>query len=117
MLFRSPTQAGYAPLTSIRRAIHDLTDKGLLFKTDRKRHGLYGRPEYIWSLLAVPAPDAPVAASHGVAPTAKAGGGAIGLSPYGGVEPMKASSSRVVSHAQPSGGELFDFTPNERMPL
>ena len=66
-----PTQAGYAPLTSIRRAIHDLTDKGLLFKTDRKRTGIYGRDEYVWSanLLAVPAPDDPVAASQGVAPT------------------------------------------------
>lgn len=39
-----------APLTSIRRSITNLTDDGRLVKTQRKRKGLYGRPEYIWTL-------------------------------------------------------------------
>ena len=36
------------PLTSVRRAISDLTEAGVLFKTGRKRVGAYGRPEYCW---------------------------------------------------------------------
>jgi hypothetical protein len=38
------------PLTSIRRAITNLTDRGYLTKTDIKHKGLYGRDEYIWEL-------------------------------------------------------------------
>jgi hypothetical protein len=39
------------PLTSIRRAITDLTSDGKLVKTDRKVKGRYGRPEYCWTLF------------------------------------------------------------------
>jgi len=39
-----------APITSIRRAISNLTDAGLLVKTQYKRLGPYGKPEYIWKL-------------------------------------------------------------------
>lgn len=37
-----------APLTSIRRAITNLTGPGGLEKTDLKTMGPYGRPEYYW---------------------------------------------------------------------
>jgi hypothetical protein len=36
------------PITSIRRCITDLTAEGFLVKTDKKKIGIYGRPEYIW---------------------------------------------------------------------
>jgi Fe2+ or Zn2+ uptake regulation protein len=36
------------PITSIRRAISDLTSDGRLKKTDRKKYGNYGRMEYVW---------------------------------------------------------------------
>lgn len=39
-----------APLTSIRRAITDLTKEGLLVRTEGKREGIYGRPESIYKL-------------------------------------------------------------------
>ena len=38
------------PLTSIRRAMNTLTEKGFLEKTTTQREGLYGRPEYLWKL-------------------------------------------------------------------
>ena len=38
------------PLTSIRRAITDLTSDGQLIKTDSKQIGIYGKPEYVWSI-------------------------------------------------------------------
>lgn len=38
------------PPTSARRAITNLTHSGLLEKTNIKRTGLYGRPEYFWRL-------------------------------------------------------------------
>lgn len=37
-------------LTSIRRAMTNLADEGLLVKTGRKRTGPFGRPEYYWQL-------------------------------------------------------------------
>ena len=36
------------PITSIRRSISDLTKKGLLIKTNKKKIGTYGRPNYTW---------------------------------------------------------------------
>lgn len=39
-----------APLTSVRRAISDLTTAGVLVKTAQKRPGLFGRPELHWKL-------------------------------------------------------------------
>lgn len=39
------------PLTSIRRAISNLTKQGLLKKTDEKMPGAFGRPEYCWKLV------------------------------------------------------------------
>lgn len=38
------------PLTSIRRALTNLTKQGKLIKTDEKRIGMYGRSEYVWKL-------------------------------------------------------------------
>ena len=35
-------------LTSWRRAITNLTDKGVLQKTDEQIKGLYGKPEFKW---------------------------------------------------------------------
>jgi hypothetical protein len=39
-----------APITSIRRAITNLTNEGILVKTDEKRIGQYGKPNYTWTL-------------------------------------------------------------------
>ena len=36
------------PLTSIRRAISDLTREGVLKKTDKQKMGYYGKREYMW---------------------------------------------------------------------
>ena len=36
------------PLTSVRRAITNLTDKGYLRKTRVTIHGIYRRPEHLW---------------------------------------------------------------------
>ena len=47
---RDTKQASYL-LTSIRRAITDLTKEGYLVKTDKKIKGPYGRPEYLWRLV------------------------------------------------------------------
>lgn len=38
------------PLTSIRRAISNLTSDGHLEKTADKKPGAYGKPEYVWQL-------------------------------------------------------------------
>lgn len=38
------------PLTSVRRSISNLTDSGLLEKTDQQRMGPFGRPEYLWTV-------------------------------------------------------------------
>ena len=38
------------PLTSTRRAISNLTRKGKLVKTNQKKDGPFGRPEYLWRL-------------------------------------------------------------------
>lgn len=40
------------PLTSIRRAITNLTTSNLLRKTDKQRTGPFGKPEYLYSLAA-----------------------------------------------------------------
>lgn len=42
-----------APLTSVRRALTNLTKAGYLAKTASKTPGPYGRPEHLWE-LAVP---------------------------------------------------------------
>ncbi len=50
----TPTQArlaaglDQAPITSIRRAITNLTTAGELEKTTQQRRGPYNRPEYLW---------------------------------------------------------------------
>jgi len=50
----SPSQAhelydgGSVPLTSIRRAITNLTIDGVLVKTEAKRLGIYGKVEHVW---------------------------------------------------------------------
>jgi hypothetical protein len=38
------------PLTSIRRAISELTNDGMLEKTTTQKDGPYGRPEFCWRL-------------------------------------------------------------------
>jgi predicted ArsR family transcriptional regulator len=38
------------PITSVRRALSDLTKAGYLVKTPHKRMGPYGRPEFYWRL-------------------------------------------------------------------
>jgi len=38
------------PITSVRRALTNLTDAGDLVKTDKQVKGPYGRPEFIWKL-------------------------------------------------------------------
>lgn len=38
------------PLTSIRRAITNLTTQGKLTKTERKTVGIYGRNECVWEI-------------------------------------------------------------------
>ncbi len=44
--------SGLVPLTSVRRAISNLTARGALLKTERKRLSGYGRPEHVWTLAA-----------------------------------------------------------------
>lgn len=39
-----------APITSIRRAMTNLTDQGRLIKTDVQKTGPFKRPEYLWIL-------------------------------------------------------------------
>ena len=39
-----------ALLTSIRRSITDLTERGLLRKMGELQEGFYGRPEHVWEL-------------------------------------------------------------------
>jgi Fe2+ or Zn2+ uptake regulation protein len=39
-----------APLTSVRRALTNLTKQGLLKKTDQKSKGRYGRDCHVWGL-------------------------------------------------------------------
>ena len=38
------------PLTSIRRAITNLTNKHKLFKTHKMEEGIYGKPEHFWEI-------------------------------------------------------------------
>lgn len=42
--------ADLTPLTSIRRAMTDLTEQGLLERLEVKVEGHYGRPEHLWRL-------------------------------------------------------------------
>ena len=39
------------PITSIRRAISNLTKKGFLIKTNEKKIGEWNRNEYIWEIV------------------------------------------------------------------
>lgn len=41
------------PITSIRRSITNLTDTGLLEKTDIQRQGMYGKANYAWRLKLI----------------------------------------------------------------
>lgn len=45
------------PLTSIRRAISNLSKEGALTKTDDQRTGIYGRPEYVYKLTSHEKPE------------------------------------------------------------
>jgi len=47
------------PITSVRRAITNLTDEGVLEKLDNKRDGEFGEPNHLWQLnLEQPKSDA-----------------------------------------------------------
>lgn len=50
---------GTAPITSVRRAMTNLHQRGIIFKTDEQRDGPYGRPEHVHRL---PAPHQRMAA-------------------------------------------------------
>lgn len=39
-----------SPLTSVRRSITNLTDRGFLVKLPTQKIGLYGRPEHYWRI-------------------------------------------------------------------
>ena len=39
-----------SPVTSVRRAMSNLTKKGLLRKTSHKIEGPYGHPEHLWTV-------------------------------------------------------------------
>ena len=41
---------GEVPITSVRRALTNLTDRGELVKTNVQVKGPYGRPEFVWRL-------------------------------------------------------------------
>jgi Fe2+ or Zn2+ uptake regulation protein len=50
-VWRLISDAGHLwPLTSVRRAISNLTREGLLVKLDVQRTGIYGKPEHHWAL-------------------------------------------------------------------
>lgn len=40
------------PITSIRRSITDLTNKGKLQKTDRLIPGIYGKSEHVYEIIS-----------------------------------------------------------------
>jgi hypothetical protein len=42
---------GSAPITSVRRALTNLTSKGLLVRCNSQRVGLYGKQNYAWRLV------------------------------------------------------------------
>ena len=42
------------PITSIRRAMTNLSNEGKLVKTNKKVKGLYGKQEHLWSLPEEP---------------------------------------------------------------
>jgi len=43
-----------SPITSVRRAITNLTDESVLRKTDHQKEGPYGDPNYTWTLAREP---------------------------------------------------------------
>ena len=49
-LFRLINWNGNTPLTSVRRAISNLTRKGFLYKTNSQVIGLYGKREFKWGV-------------------------------------------------------------------
>ena len=50
MLQKLETYGRRIPITSVRRAISDLTRNGELVKTDKQVMGIYGRKEYVWRI-------------------------------------------------------------------
>lgn len=40
-----------SPLTSVRRAITNLTRRGELIKTEEQVNGVFGRPEHLWRVV------------------------------------------------------------------
>ena len=54
--WKASGQEQKSPITSIRRAITDLTNSGALIKTEIKKDGLYGRPESVYKIAITKAP-------------------------------------------------------------
>ena len=48
--YLDPIPKRQIPITSVRRAMTDLTTEGKLIKTDKKRKGGYGADNYLWRL-------------------------------------------------------------------
>lgn len=83
-LYLTPDQvlavmAPRTPLTSVRRAMTNLTTRGLLVKTDRLKEGPYGSPAHCWVLAGIyreqaqlefdgPGAESNRAAAHGPGP-------------------------------------------------
>ena len=44
------------PITSIRRAMTNLTDDGKIIKTQKTTKGIYGKKEHLWALPENPTP-------------------------------------------------------------
>lgn len=48
------------PITSVRRAITNLTNLGYLEKTDKQRKGMYGKQVYVWRYARRPGYQMPL---------------------------------------------------------
>ena len=49
--FGRPNGSMSTPLTSIRRGMSNLQRQGVLWKTDKTKQGLYGKPECVYRLV------------------------------------------------------------------
>lgn len=95
------------PITSIRRAITDLTERGLLVKSATMRRGAYGKPEHCWTL----ATGEPQAAHSAEPQTVAATPACADASPSA---PSHKPATLAATTRQMAGqfvGELFATTP------
>lgn len=47
---QSASMRATVPITSVRRALTNLTNEGDLIKTGHQKKGAFGRPEYFWKI-------------------------------------------------------------------